>query len=192
MLAAETDDLAAHQHDLEPQNIIGGEAIFEAMHAAGVFRDIAADRTGDLRRRIGRVIKALGFHRLGDRQILHAGLHARAAVFIVDFEDAVELRHAQKNAVLERHRAAGQRRAGAARHDLHIHLLRQRHDRLHLRDRFRQRDDQRQRAIHGEGVAVIGAARCFVGDHALRRKNRAQPRQNLVTAREDFRLGRGH
>ena len=63
---------------------------------------------------------------------------------------------------------------------------------LHLRYRLRQRDDQRQRAIHGEGVAVIGAARDLVGDHALRGKNCPQPRQNLVAAREDFRLGRGH
>ena len=53
--AAELDDLAVGQHQLDAQHVIGGDAVFERMRAAGVFRDIAADRAGDLRRRIGRV-----------------------------------------------------------------------------------------------------------------------------------------
>ena len=55
-LAADAQDLAVHQHDLAAEHVVGGHAVFQAMHAAGIFRDIAADRAGDLRRRIGRVI----------------------------------------------------------------------------------------------------------------------------------------
>ena len=49
MLAAEPHDLAGHQHQLAAQNVVGRHAVFEAMHAAGIFRDIAADGAGDLR-----------------------------------------------------------------------------------------------------------------------------------------------
>ena len=33
MLAAEPQDLAAHQHDLEAKDVVGRETVFEAMHA---------------------------------------------------------------------------------------------------------------------------------------------------------------
>jgi hypothetical protein len=49
MLAAEPDDLAGHQHHFAAEHVVGGHAVLEAMHAAGVFGDVAADGTGDLR-----------------------------------------------------------------------------------------------------------------------------------------------
>src|SRR5690606_36487553 len=52
MLSAEAYDLAIHQHHLDAEYVIGCQTVFEAMHAAGIFRHIAADRAGDLRRRI--------------------------------------------------------------------------------------------------------------------------------------------
>ena len=192
MLAAEAQHLAAHQHDLEAEYVVGGQPIFEAMHAAGVLADIAADRAGDLRGGIGRIIEARIFDGFRDGEILHAGLHARAAILEIHLQYAVELGHAEQNAVLERQRAAGERGAGAARHQLHIHLLRQRHDRAHLRHRLRQSDDERQRAIHDERVAFIGAARGLVGDDIGGGQNGAQPREQLVAARDYRRLGKRH
>ena len=58
MLAAEADDLAGDQHHLDAEHVVGGQPVFQAMHAAGIFRDVAADRAGDLRRRVGRVEEA--------------------------------------------------------------------------------------------------------------------------------------
>ena len=60
MLAAEAEHLAGHQHHFEAEDVVGGHAVFQAMHAAGILRDVAADGAGDLRRRIGRVVEALG------------------------------------------------------------------------------------------------------------------------------------
>ena len=60
MLAAEAQHLAGHQHHFEAEDVVGGHAVFQAMHAAGILRDVAADGAGDLRRRIGRVVEALG------------------------------------------------------------------------------------------------------------------------------------
>ena len=58
MLAADAQDLAGDQDDLDAEHVVRGHAVFQAMHAAGILRDIAADGAGDLRRRVGRVIKA--------------------------------------------------------------------------------------------------------------------------------------
>ncbi len=65
MLAAEADDLAVDHHDLEAEEVVGGEAVFEAVHAARILRDIAADRAGDLAGRVGRVIKPGALDRTG-------------------------------------------------------------------------------------------------------------------------------
>ena len=58
MLAAEAHDLAVDQHHLDAEHVVGGEAVFQAMHAAGILGDVAADGAGDLARRIGRVVEA--------------------------------------------------------------------------------------------------------------------------------------
>jgi hypothetical protein len=113
-----SDDLARHQHDLAAEHVVGGHAVFQAMHAAGILRDIAADRAGDLRRRIGRVVEAGMRHRLADGEIGDAGLGHHDAVVEIDLADALELAEAEQHAVGQRQRAAGQRGAGAARHHL--------------------------------------------------------------------------
>jgi len=75
MLATQAYDLAIHRDEFDADDVTGREAIFEAMHAA--VGDIAANRTGDLTRRIGRVIKPLGLDGMGDAEIGDAGLHHR-------------------------------------------------------------------------------------------------------------------
>ena len=58
-LAAELDQLAVGQHDLEAEHVVDGEAVLEAVRAAGVLGDVAADRADLLARRIGRVVEAV-------------------------------------------------------------------------------------------------------------------------------------
>ena len=101
--AADLDDLAGDQHDLAAEHIVGGHAVFQAMHAAGIFRDIAADRAGDLRRRIRRVIESGMRDRLADGEIGDAGLGHHHAVVEIDLADALEFAEAQQHA----HRPSG-------------------------------------------------------------------------------------
>ena len=83
-LAAEFDDLAVDGHAAHAQHVVHGEAVLQAVHAAGVLGDVAADGAGDLRRRVRRVVQAVGRGGLGDREVAHAGLHARGARVRVD------------------------------------------------------------------------------------------------------------
>ena len=108
MLAAEADHLAIDHHDLDAEDVVGGQPVFEAMHAARILGDVAADRAGDLARRVGRVIKPGVLDRLANAEIGDAGLRHDTAVVVIDLEDAVELGHAEEHAVGQRQRAARQ------------------------------------------------------------------------------------
>src|SRR5665647_2331926 len=55
-LDAEAQHFAGDQHDLAAEHVVGGRAVFQAMHAARILRHVAADGAGDLRGRIRRVI----------------------------------------------------------------------------------------------------------------------------------------
>ncbi len=61
--AAEVDQRAVGQNDFEAEDVRGGEAVFQAVRAAGVFRDVAADAAHGLRRGIGRVEVICGARR---------------------------------------------------------------------------------------------------------------------------------
>ena len=129
VLAAEAHHVAVRQHHLEAEQVVGGEAVFQAVHAARVLGDVAADRARDLARRIGRVIEALVLDRVGDAEIGDARLGDHAAVLEVDLEDAVELAEAQHDAVGQRQGAARERGAGTPRHDLDLLRVAQLQDR---------------------------------------------------------------
>ncbi|MHC2750920.1 hypothetical protein ACVIWV_006374 [Bradyrhizobium diazoefficiens] len=166
-LAADPQDLAAHQHDLATQHVVGGHAVFEAVHAAGILRDIAADRAGDLRGRIGRVIEAGMRDRLADGQIGDTGLGDDDAVVEIDLADALELAEPEQHAVFERQRAAGQRGAGAARHHLDALPGTIFQDERDLLGRIGQHHDHRRLAIGGQPVGFIGPHLGGAVDHAF-------------------------
>ena len=57
------DDLAVEGDQPHAEQVVDGDAVFQAMRAAGIHRDIAADGAGELRGRIGRVEEAVGARR---------------------------------------------------------------------------------------------------------------------------------
>ena len=88
----ELDELAVRQHDLGGEDVVDGEAVLEAVRAAGVLGDVAADRADLLRRRVGRVVEA----RLGDRardvEVRDARLDDDLPALDVDLEDRASSR----------------------------------------------------------------------------------------------------
>ena len=59
MVAADIDDLAVHQHDADAEQVVGGDAVFQAVRAAGVHGDVAGERAGELARGVGRIEEAV-------------------------------------------------------------------------------------------------------------------------------------
>ena len=58
-LAADADQLAGAGDDLEGEDVVAGDAVLDAAHAAGVRRDVAADRRPRRARRVRRVPEAV-------------------------------------------------------------------------------------------------------------------------------------
>ena len=177
-------DLALDRHQLDADDVVGGQAVLQAVHAAGILGDVPADRAGDLARGVGRVIEAEPLHGVGDGEVGDAGLGDDAAVGDVDLEDAVELAHAQEHAVGERQRAPRQRGPGAARDDLDPVLRAEAKGVDDLRRRLGQNGDHRRLAIGGEPVAFEGAQLGRLVDHALARDDAPKRRHDLRATRQ--------
>ncbi|MND97322.1 hypothetical protein D3C80_896400 [compost metagenome] len=133
-----------------------GQAVLQAVHAAGVLRHVAADGAGDLRGRVRRVIEVEGRRRLGNRQVAHAGLDAGEAPGGADFEDAVEARHHQQDALFQRQGAAGETCAGASGHYWNPEFMAGLQELLDLLDALRQHHQHGRGAVGGEAVAFVG------------------------------------
>ncbi len=104
--SAEVDEGAIGEDDIETEDVRGGEAVFEAVGAAGVFGNVAADAADGLRGGIGRVEIALREDARGDVEIDHAGLDDDAGIGEIDFEDAVHAGETDDDAVFYGERAA--------------------------------------------------------------------------------------
>ena len=102
LLAAKAYHLAAHQRHFEAQEVVGGEPVLQAVHAAGVFRHIAADGAGHLAGGIRRIIIAVGADGGGDSEIGDPGPAGDGAVGDVDIGDGVEPGKPQDDAVGQR------------------------------------------------------------------------------------------
>ena len=66
---------------LQPQNMIGGDAVGQRVRSAGILRHVAADGAGALAGGIGRVEVAAALDRQRDVEIDDAGLYHRPLVF---------------------------------------------------------------------------------------------------------------
>ena len=66
--AAELDDFAVRQHEGQPGDVVRREAVLQAVRAARVLGDVAADRAHLLARRVGRVEEAVARRRRASRR----------------------------------------------------------------------------------------------------------------------------
>ena len=67
-VALQPDHLAVGQHDSQPSTWFVGEAVLQAVGAAGVLGDVAADRAHLLARRVGRVVEPVRRDRAASRR----------------------------------------------------------------------------------------------------------------------------
>ena len=155
--AAETDDLAVREHHGQPGHVVDREPVLEAVRAARVLGDVAADRAHLLAGGIGRVVEPVGSDRVGHLEVRHAGLDDDSLRVEVDVEHAVHARQRDDDALGDRERAAGEAGAGAARDEGDPVLVAGADDRLDVLRRLDQADRGRDHPPPGQPVALVGA-----------------------------------
>jgi hypothetical protein len=124
--------VAIREHDFHPEDVMNGEAVLEAVRAAGIFGDIPADGTHLLTRRIGRVVEAVRRDLSCNLQIRDARLNGDTAIRDVHIEHPIEPREPDKDTTGNRHGAAGQPAAVATRDKRNVVPIAQPHDFLNL------------------------------------------------------------
>ena len=113
--AAEADDGAVGQDDFEAEDVIAGDAVFQAARAAGIGGDVAADEIVRAAGGVGRVKQAApldGFLKISG---VHARLDDGDEIGGVDFPDAVHPFERKHDAAVHGHATADVTVAGAAR-----------------------------------------------------------------------------
>ena len=143
-LPAELEQLAVGQHDPEPGDVVDGEAVLQAVRAAGVLGHVAADRAHLLARRVRRVEEAVRRDSARDVEVRDTGLDDDALGRQVELEDAVHARDRDHDPLRHRQRSARQSCARTARDERQPLAVAEAHDRLHLLRRAREHDARRQ------------------------------------------------
>ena len=192
VLAAEADDLAVDEDHLQAQEVVRRQPVFQAVHAARIGAHVAADGTGDLARRIGRVVEAPVLDGVGNAQVGDARLGDDDAVLVIDVEDPVELAKPHGDGVGQRHGAPGERRAGAAGNDLDAFGEAERQDRRHLGRGLGQDHDQGYLAVGRQAVALVDAELFGVDDDTLAGDDPAQPGDDVRPPGDDPGIGFRH
>ncbi len=103
------------EHDVDREHVRGGDAVGQAVRAARVGPDVAADRARLLRRRVGAVVQAEMAHRAREVEVQDPGLDPRHPRLGVDLEDPVHARGDDDDRVVERRRPARETGAAAPR-----------------------------------------------------------------------------
>ena len=154
-LNAEADHLARHQHHLDSKDVVGGEAVLQAMHASGVFSHIAADGAGDLAGRIRCIEEPVSRRRLADGEVADTALQARGTGHRIDLKDPVEAREGQKDRITMRQGPTRKASSGSPGHHRHAKGMTGPEHRRDLALVTRQRDQKRRLLFEIQAVALV-------------------------------------
>ncbi len=138
---ANFENFALDGDDFQAEQVVGGDPVAQAMGAARVHADVAADHAGELAGGVGGVERTPALHCRGDADIGDSGLHGGAAVGVVDVQDGIHAHQAEDDAVGQRQGSAGKRGAGASGDHADAFLVAVRHDGGDLLGGFQEDDD---------------------------------------------------
>ena len=106
MFAANAQDIAINGDNLNTKHIIGRQPIFQTMHTARIFSDIAANRTGNLTRWVRGIIKPLILNSMGDAKISDTWLGDNTTILKIDIKDLVKFAKRKQNPISQGQSAA--------------------------------------------------------------------------------------
>ncbi len=172
--AAERDDLAVGQHQLDAEQMIGRDPVLERVRTAGILGDVAADRARILTGRIGRVLETRRSHHATHLGVHHPGLRDQATVLEVDRSNGPHAARADDERRRGREAAARESRTGAARDERDAGAPGRAHDARHLVGRARQDDQLRDGTLDRVAVAFIDRERRAGGDDGVGSDDRGE------------------
>ena len=177
--ASQLAHLAGAEHHFHAQNVVAGHAVLEAVSAARVESDVAADRADRLRRGIGSVVETVRRRGLGHLEIDDAGLDRGHPPHRVDGENPVEPVEADDQTAFDRQRAPGQTGAATARDERQAVRVAEADDRDHLLARLGKNDADRPGAERRQSVGLVDDEIGRALEEPPRRQQLLQPAQEV-------------
>src|SRR5712691_9629208 len=105
--AAKFHHFSTGKHYLQTKHMICGRAIFQAVNAARVFRNVSADGASGLTGWIGNVMQTEMRDRVRNVEVDNAGLNYGKVIDRIDFEYLTHARQLDDDSLLHCQRAAG-------------------------------------------------------------------------------------
>src|SRR4029079_8956876 len=102
----------------------------------------------------------------------------------IDFADAIELSHAEEDAVSQRQGSARERGTGSSRHDLDAALEAEPQHLADLRGRIRQHNHHWHLPVGGQAIGFVCPHFALAGNNAFTGNDRAQCSYDVASARE--------
>lgn len=152
------------QHHFRRLDVMYCQTIFQAVHTAGVFRNVTANRAGDLRRRVRRIKKAQARDRLGNIEIGHPRLDNSRHCRLVNTEYPVELRQHEQHTLTVRHGTPGKAGACAPRDNGYTMPVTEGNNLLHFFNRRRYDNQPRQLALGRQSVSFVDLETGVIAD----------------------------
>ena len=176
---APLDDFAGAEHGLDAEHVVGGHAVLEAMSAAGVEGDVAADGANQRAGGVGRevqLVRCSGHRYLG---VHHARLDHGNPLGGVQPQNAGQAVERDDDAVRHGQRATGQTGAAPARDKGEPLLVAEADQGDHFIRGLRDSNGQRSRAKGGQRVALIGGQVLGPGQQPVGREQGSQAMEGV-------------
>ena len=161
VFTADARNFAVGENEFESGNVIRSDSVGKCVRTSGIFRDVAADGAGFPTGRIGREVETVRFGSAREFEIDDAGLHSGAAIFWIDFENAIHARKDQHDAAAAGERPAGESSACAATDDGDVVLCGEFDNPGDLLSRLRKNDGVGTRFFNG---AIVFVEKKIFGD----------------------------
>jgi hypothetical protein len=145
--------------------VVASDAVFEAMDAPGILRDVAPDRANNLTGWIGRVVEAIATDGLRHPIINHPRLHNDLVVVVVDVDDLAHHRSRDQHAFLDRQCPAGESGARSTGDKGYVMVVANFDDSGDFLGGARQDNDRGTFAVAGQTVTFIDEQFLFAAHH---------------------------
>ena len=192
MGTADLDDFAIHHHHGHAKKVVGRHAVFQAVGAAGIHRDVAGNGAGKLTGGIGRIEEAAFGDIAADGKIGDAGLDPNETVVVIGFQHLVHAGNPDDDGIGGGKRATCQRGAGTARNDRQAHFAADAQNRGNLVRAAWQAHGQRRAAIGGQRIAFVGKRLFRIVDNAILADRGLKRCDDFGFARQDRAIGFRH
>lgn len=180
MIEEKENKLEGNKKNLDEEKIIGGEEVFKEMKKERILRKIEEDGEGNMRGRVGRIIKELMIKRIGDEEIGKERMKKGEKIGIIDLKNEVEERNEEKKGILKRNGEEGKRSERKERKEKDGIVMEIEKKMRKMLESLRKKKKKRKLKVRSKKVGIEKENGIESIKKKLERKDEEKIRENLI------------